>query len=442
MRDFHRALRLGEHPLGRAAGCGVNFLHVQHQWGKTDFEYSLHAYPNQFTTAGLQTTDLLALLGFQQRDCAFNHGLQCYSIEVKQGLDFSNLPSAFDSAYTALREAERHLTNCGIQLPQREGWGYFTGRPARRTVAQRRALGDGHTASWTEERGRSEDEAFHFVFSWLAAGATEKGWVVHISAKDQPMSAELTHLFEYIGLRSFNSCQFLDFGECWWLSFDYAEDDEGPFNRSIEGARRFFDGLASNFSPGISKLLNAHSLMEPFGLRLLPIPESTARIREDLEKHVSTSGTTPARPTANRGFPARFDVAISFAGPERQYAEELANRVRGAGFEVFYDDFYPAQLWGKNLYEFFHEIYSKRARFCVMFVSQAYAERLWTNYERQSAQERMFSEKGKEYILPIRVDETDLPGMLGTIGYVQIDEGIDYIADLLIEKLRAEVRSS
>jgi hypothetical protein len=178
--------------------------------------------------------------------------------------------------------------------------------------------------------------------------------------------------------------------------------------------------------------------VEPFGLRLLPIPEAPARIREDLQRHVSTSGTTPARPAAIRRFPERFDVAISFAGPDRQFAEELANRVRGAGFEVFYDDFYPAQLWGKNLYEFFHEIYSKRARFCVMFVSQAYAERLWTNHERQSAQERMFRERGGEYILPIRVDGTDLPGMHGTIGYVPIEQGIDHIADLLIEKLRAE----
>jgi hypothetical protein len=67
--------------------------------------------------------------------------------------------------------------------------------------------------------------------------------------------------------------------------------------------------------------------------------------------------------------------------------------VREAGFAVLYDDFYPAQLWGKNLYEFFHEIYSKRARYCVMFVSREYAARVWTNHERQSAQERMLRDR-------------------------------------------------
>jgi len=54
---------------------------------------------------------------------------------------------------------------------------------------------------------------------------------------------------------------------------------------------------------------------------------------------------------------------------------------------------------------FFYEIYSKRARFCVMFVSRDYLDREWTNHERQSAQERMLREKGKEYILPVRVDD-------------------------------------
>jgi hypothetical protein len=437
VKDFHSGLRVQQRPIGRATGCGVEFLGAEHQWGKADFEYSLHAYPNQFTTSGLQTTDFLALLGFERRDCAFNQGLQCYSIEVRPGLDLSNLPSAFDAAYTALSESERHLANCGIQLPQREGWAYFTGRQGRRTGPRRGALGDGHTASQAEERGRSEDDAFRFVFSWMSSGATEKGWVVHLTAKNQPMSAELTHLLQYIGLRSFNSCQFLDFDECWWLSFGYAEDDHGPFNRSIEWASRSFDGLAGNFSPGLSNLLKAHALLEPFGLKLLPIPEAPVRMQEDLQKHVSAPRTVRTGATTGP-FPQNFDVAISYAGPDRPYAEQLANQVRNAGFEVFYDDFYPAQLWGKNLYDFFHEIYSKRARFCVMFVSRAYAERLWTNHELQSAQERMFREKGGEYILPIRIDDTELSGMHSTIGYVSIEQGINNIGSLLIEKLRVD----
>src|SRR6202021_379985 len=95
---------------------------------------------------------------------------------------------------------------------------------------------------------------------------------------------------------------------------------------------------------------------------------------------------------------------------------------------VFYDRFYPEELWGKDLVEFFHEIYSKRSRYCVMFVSNEYLNREWTVHERRSAQERTLREKGNEYILPIKVENVDLPGLPSTIGYVDIGMGTDKIA--------------
>jgi hypothetical protein len=92
-------------------------------------------------------------------------------------------------------------------------------------------------------------------------------------------------------------------------------------------------------------------------------------------------------------------------------------------------------LWGKNLVDTFDEIYRKRARYCVMFVSKEYKERMWTNHERQSAQVRALNEKRKEYILPIKVDDTELDAMAPTIGYVPLEIGIDKIAELLVKKL-------
>ena len=103
---------------------------------------------------------------------------------------------------------------------------------------------------------------------------------------------------------------------------------------------------------------------------------------------------------------------------------------------MFYDDFYPEMLWGKDLVEFFDEIYRKRSRFCVMFISMDYNDRMWTIHERKSAQARALEEKGKEYILPIKVDDTELPGMLPTIGHISLEHGIDKIAGMLINKLK------
>ena len=43
---------------------------------------------------------------------------------------------------------------------------------------------------------------------------------------------------------------------------------------------------------------------------------------------------------------------------------------------------------------------------------------MWTNHERKSAQARALKEKGAEYILPIQVDNSELPVRLKILEYV------------------------
>lgn len=114
-----------------------------------------------------------------------------------------------------------------------------------------------------------------------------------------------------------------------------------------------------------------------------------------------------------------YDIALSFAGEERDYVDRVANLLKERGVRVFYDLFEEANLWGKDLYIHLSEVYLKRARFTVMFISKAYADKLWTNHERKSAQARAFQE-AQEYILPARFDDTDIPGVLPTVGYVSL----------------------
>ena len=124
--------------------------------------------------------------------------------------------------------------------------------------------------------------------------------------------------------------------------------------------------------------------------------------------------------------------------PKKNSPRRWQNGLENLDLKSFYDGFYPEQLWGKDLASFFDRIYRKESRFCVMFISDQYAQRMWTTFERRSAQARAIQEKGKEYILPIRIDETDLDGLQPTIGYLSIkDHSIDKIADLLVKKLRA-----
>jgi hypothetical protein len=131
----------------------------------------------------------------------------------------------------------------------------------------------------------------------------------------------------------------------------------------------------------------------------------------------------------------RYDVVLTFAGEDRPVAEELARLLSEKGIKTFYDEFEKADLWGKNLYDHLADIYSNQARFCIMLISSHYARKLWTNHERENAQARAFREN-QEYILPIKLDDTTIPGLPPTIGYIDLrHSSVEEIVGLVAVKL-------
>ena len=130
-----------------------------------------------------------------------------------------------------------------------------------------------------------------------------------------------------------------------------------------------------------------------------------------------------------------FDVALSFAGEDRRYAQELAEYLDKDGYSVFYDKYELDKLWGKNLYTHLSSVYKDKARYCVVFLSEHYARKLWANHELESAQARAFVEN-KEYILPVRIDDTEIPGILSTVGFLDLSEmSIGEVYQVLRKKL-------
>lgn len=136
----------------------------------------------------------------------------------------------------------------------------------------------------------------------------------------------------------------------------------------------------------------------------------------------------------------QFDVALSFAGEDRKYVEHVADTLRKMGIRVFYDKYERITLWGKNLFEYFIDIYQNKARFTVIFCSKHYAEKLWTNHERKAAQVKAF-ESSQEYILPARFDDSEIPGILNTVGYINLSEySPEEFAEIVKEKVGPIIR--
>ncbi len=442
-RDPHSALKTEVVTSVQQGHLEVVLAHLQ--WGKDDKGYSLHVNPTSYTTAGLQNTDFLAYLGFQRSgDCSFTRGGRCYFKWVNEQFDCEEFVVAFDRGFAHLEQAERGLQACGFWLPQPEGWGYFNDRPSGRSRGSQAGLsGDGHTAKQVHRIKQTEDDTFLFRFSFIETDY-EKGFVTHYRPRHPPLSSELTGVFNYLGSKEFLECPEFDFEYCYYRTLLFESRGDGVFDSNTEYAHRGFDAHEEQFSPAIQGLLASNAEVEKVGLTFLPFAKAVERMRVDLatnikrpSKPASKAATSESADGISSAMPENFDVAISFAGNEREYALQLAEQVRAAGFAVFYDDFYPEQLWGKNLTVFFDEIFRKKSRFCVVFISQEYRDRKWTIQEVRSAQARALEEKGREYILPIRVDDTELEGMLPTLGYVSIGMGIEKIGDLLIKKLQS-----
>ena len=128
-----------------------------------------------------------------------------------------------------------------------------------------------------------------------------------------------------------------------------------------------------------------------------------------------TSWQGPGRPVQGR----QWDVALSFAGAQRPYVEQVASTLKTRGVRCFYDADEQTDLWGKYLAEELPAIYGEQAAAVVVFVSAEYAERDWTRLERRAALNRAVRER-RECVLPARFDDTPLPGLLSDIVAVDL----------------------
>lgn len=431
LRDLHSALRTEK--IGSAEGAQVAFVLVRMQYGKDDVACSLHAAPHGFSSAGLQTTDFLSYLGFGRYRCAFVPDSECFSRWVTESFDVFGFAGAFARSFGQILDAEKRLSACGFILDQPEGWGYFSGKPSGRGGRGAKPFGgsDGHTASESEDIGASEDEAFQFALSYVRGGR-DTGWTFHYRAKHLPMSTEVESAFRFLGLRTFQQCPFFDFEPCYWRFQPSEVRDDSPFHSNAGVVRAAFAAHDSQFSSGIESLAETESLVNSFGLSFMPkmAPARSIHGSSDLSPRLSDKATG----TETGDF--TYDVAISFAGTERVTAKRLAEALRKRGFRPFYDEFYPEQLWGKELPVFFDEIFRRKSRYCVILISEEYCTRMYPNRERQSAVARALEERGSEYILPIRVDDSELPGLPPTIGYMSLSEHtIEEITEILVRKL-------
>ena len=146
--------------------------------------------------------------------------------------------------------------------------------------------------------------------------------------------------------------------------------------------------------------------------------------------------------TRNRADPFEYDVALSFASEDRDIVDEFAGLLRARDLNVIYDEYRTVELGGSDFVTHIAELYRTKARYCVLFISQHYPLKKWTQAERTFAREHALRD-ADEYILPIRLDDANAPGTTPANSSMDLRQhSLESLVDLLEQKLReARTRS-
>ena len=134
-----------------------------------------------------------------------------------------------------------------------------------------------------------------------------------------------------------------------------------------------------------------------------------------------------------------WDVALSFAGENRELAAYLADKLTGLDVPVFYDTHYEANYLGKTWSAQFKDIFGAKSRYVVCILDKHHADKIWPTFEREIFTPRVPSGT----VIPIFLDDTKFVGISHDLIGIKFDpadpdwqkKANDQIIQKLIDKL-------
>ncbi len=136
----------------------------------------------------------------------------------------------------------------------------------------------------------------------------------------------------------------------------------------------------------------------------------------------------------------KYDVTLSFAEENHAFVEGVAMHLKSRNVDYYYYKEDLIKIWGKELKKHLSGIYNRQSRLCVIFISSHYKEKVWTQFELKHAWRRAKRDI-QEYILPFKLDATELPEISPTIKYLSVNElNEKELADAICEKIEEHKR--
>jgi hypothetical protein len=146
-------------------------------------------------------------------------------------------------------------------------------------------------------------------------------------------------------------------------------------------------------------------------------------------------------PVTTRAVPEKFLVAFSFAGEQRDLVRSVAEAVEGelGASNVFFDEWYEYHIAGDDADIKLQKIYGKMCVLAVVGVSGPYGEKPWTKAEHAAIRARKMTSGSSDSILPLRVGEGDVDGILFNAIVPDIrfkPDPVAYAVRMILDRLR------
>lgn len=135
--------------------------------------------------------------------------------------------------------------------------------------------------------------------------------------------------------------------------------------------------------------------------------------------------------------PKRFKVALSFAGEQRAFVEDVAERLaaRIGKEQVLYDRYYEAEFARPDLDTYLQRLYHEESELVAVFVCADYEKKEWCGLEWRVVRDLIKKRKAED-IMPLRFDNTEIAGLFSIDGYVWINgRPAAEIADLILTRI-------
>jgi hypothetical protein len=132
---------------------------------------------------------------------------------------------------------------------------------------------------------------------------------------------------------------------------------------------------------------------------------------------------------------SRYDVAFSFASEDEKQVLDVESELE-RGIKVFLYKKEQAMAWGQSLRNVLRDIFQRRSRLCVIFVSKHSIAKPWTIFERRIVWARTFQRlwRRPSNLLPVRLDDSKDPKFDPDVVFVDLRKTTPKELATLIER--------